>query len=118
MSLHLTPQILEAAYELLRATPPFTRWRLPHADDVEFHVTREVGTLGTYDHDKKRGVRRITVSSNNISQLSTLIPIMAHEMVHLVQDLQGRLSEGGHNAHFRKLARMVCVKHGFDQRFF
>ena len=40
MALRLTPEILEGAYEFLRATPPFRGWRLPHADEVEFVVSR------------------------------------------------------------------------------
>ena len=40
MTLPLTPAVLAAAYEYLRATSPFKGWRLPHCDEVEFSVTR------------------------------------------------------------------------------
>ena len=30
--LHLTPDLLEGAYEYLRLSPPFREWRLPDGD--------------------------------------------------------------------------------------
>src|SRR5690349_18038866 len=46
MSLRLTPDIIEGAYEFLRMTPPFRGWRLPPADEVEFVVSRHKRYLG------------------------------------------------------------------------
>lgn len=42
--LHLTLEMLEGAYEYLRTTPPFRRWKLPPGADIEFHVTTCIAT--------------------------------------------------------------------------
>src|SRR5215475_4729604 len=49
--LHLTPEALENAYEYLRATLPFRRWNLPHADELVFRV---MGARDRYGHFKGR----------------------------------------------------------------
>ena len=38
--MQITPELLEASYELLRSMPPFKRWKLPHADNVVFRVLK------------------------------------------------------------------------------
>ena len=57
MTLSLTPDLLAAAYDFLRATPPFKAWRLPESDDiahtVEFLISERAknitGTVITVD---------------------------------------------------------------------
>ena len=119
MSLPLTPEILEAAYEFLRATPPFKGWKLPIGEEVEFAVIalrdREgdhTTYIGTTDHV-------IRVSSKRIGHTHSLIVVMAHEMIHARQAITKKFTSGvEHNADFRRLAATVCKLHGFDPKTF
>jgi predicted SprT family Zn-dependent metalloprotease len=114
--IHLTPSMLEASYELLRTTPPFKRWKLPEADDVEFHVTkhrdRQADCTSYVD---MRVVIRISTTFHG--RVAALLETMAHEMCHIHQR---RLSPGEreHGAAFKRLAAQVCRHHGFDPKTF
>ena len=51
MTLRLTPDMLAAAYDFLRTTVPFSRWRLPEADDKyeENEARRDAGQHRPHD---------------------------------------------------------------------
>lgn len=118
MALHLTPEILEAAYEFLRTTPPFRRWKLPHADDVKFVVSADPCWRGYYICDRRHG-HTIAISGKWIGHTANLIATMAHEMIHLYQSIRGLETRNvTHNADFRRIAARVCKHHGFDPRAF
>lgn len=115
MSLPLTPAMLEGAYEYLRTTPPFNRWKLPHADDVEFKIGRQPH-YGEYCAGET-AEHCITVSSVRVGHSVTLLETMAHEMVHL--HLAGTPhAKSEHGAEFRRLARKISDIHGFDPKRF
>ena len=118
--LHLTPEALENAYEYLRATLPFRRWDLPHADNLVFRV---MGARDRYSHFKGRfkdkvDLNEIGVSQAKVHSTDMLMATMAHEMIHLHQHEKGGCTRGPHNAHFRRLAARVCRVHGFDAESF
>lgn len=120
--LTLTPEMLEAAYEYLRASQPFRGWNLPHADQVMFRVLGARDRFGHFRgrHRKARGENgfsEIAISARLVKSSELLIATMAHEMIHLYQDENGA-ARGHHNAAFRKLARRVCAVHGFDHAEF
>lgn len=104
--LHLTPEILERSYELLRATRPFSAWRLPEADDVEFHVLRTRRVHGDCSREAGGFVVRISQAH---SYLPSLLATMAHEMCHM-----RAVPDVSHGSAFKKLAAQVCKFHGFD----
>lgn len=121
MSLHLTPDILEASYELLRATQPFSRWKLPHADDVEFRVTGHAGVFGSFHFDDTHpGRERIQVSERNVKTLPLLLQVLAHEMCHLREAIvcRRRAGRANHGAMFQRLAAQVCRHHDFNLETF
>lgn len=111
MSLRLTPEMLVGAYEFLRTTPPFRRWHLPHADEIEFHLIRDRRRYAEYC-----GVERHRIGVNHlfVSRGDSLLMHMAHEMVHLRQKIEGSETAAQHNARFRVLARSVCRHHDFE----
>lgn len=120
MALHLTPQLLEAVYELLRVTPPFKRWKLPHADNVEFRVQTLNNACAVYHYPDKLSdepTHTITVCASR-NRLSLLTEDMAHEMVHLYQRLHLdrvlKRRTGHHGPHFKRLAAQVCRAHGWQ----
>jgi len=120
VSLILTPENLATAYDYLRSTQPFSRWNLPDSEDVVFRVGRAPRSFGWYQWDGGR--HTITASEKAIGHTSTLMLIMAHEMVHLHLEATGMESRTGdtsiHNAAFRKCAAQVCRFHGFDPKAF
>lgn len=118
MTIPLHPAQLAAMYDCLRAFPPFDRWKLPLADEVEFAVASSPGYYGW--HERKAGTHRIVMSHANIGRFDTLAMFMAHEMIHLYQAERGTTPRGNasHNAEFRRLAARVCSIHGFDPKVF
>jgi hypothetical protein len=113
--LHLTPEMLRAAYEYLRTTPPFRRWKLPPADEVEFHVTRHKDRTG--DCETSAGHEPlIRVSATLVGWTASLLATMAHEMIHV--HLDRKKVRAAHGWEFRRAAAQVCRHHGFDPKLF
>lgn len=113
--MHLEPAMLEATYELLRTTLPFRRWSLPHADEVEFHVTKNLDVDGDCDGWSDIPIIRISAAKHGV--LSSLVLTMAHEMTHLRQFIV-QPNSPLHGAYFKYLAAQVCRHHGFDLKAF
>lgn len=120
MTLPLTPDMIAAAYDYLRTTPPFSRWNLPDSEDVRFSVGKFRSDYASYRWDGKQ--HTITMSANAIGYSPTLLRYLSHEMVHLHLEETGMESRQGgedtHNAAFRKFAAQVCKHHGFDPKAF
>jgi len=112
----LTPEILERTYDLLRATKPFKRWKLPPGDEVEFHVTKHTDIHG--DCVDAGHAHVIRISSTFHGSLPPLLVTMAHEMCHVRQHIIAPQDRAEHGALFKKLARQVCKHHGFDLKAF
>ena len=118
--LPLSEEMLEAAYEYLRTTPPFNKWNLPDGEDIRFHVVRARDCFAKYQRDGD--LHHISVSISSVAHSDTLIEKMAHEMVHLHLELTGSESKSKspsiHNAAFRKYATRICQIHGWDPKGF
>ena len=111
--MNITPDILHAAYEYLRVCPPFSRWGLPHADEVEFVVNRRPDSMGRC-HDSQPP--RIEISQVLCQRTLSLVETMAHEMIHLYLHRLG--VRVAHGADFKRCAALVCKHHGFDVALF
>lgn len=124
MTLRLTPEMLARAYEYLAHTPPFDKWGLPFAEDVDFRIIKNKTVTGQYAQVKAKPTDRkwrhgIFISANCVGHTTTLMMVMAHEMVHLYQEHASRCTPNSeHNADFKRLAAEVCRHHGFDPRLF
>lgn len=114
MTLRLTFDMLAAAYDFLRTTEPFRRWRLPDSDELGFAVVRVDDLFA--DFKIKDGTPLIRVSEANNGHVVTLLATMAHEMIHLRQHLTGDREH--HGPRFKKMAARVCAAHGFDPKTF
>jgi len=116
MTLPLNPAMLEAAYEYLRATPPFSSWNLPDGEDVKFQVLRTRRIYADYYRHKGKHIIRLT---GKCGHTATLLVSMAHEMIHLHHKHAGIPMPGdGHGTAFKKHAARVCKYHGFDPQCF
>lgn len=119
--LHITPQILAAAYEFLRALPPFNRWKLPPASELQFKVTSSKDTEGYYDdkrgkNDKPGQKPTIGISQVFVGHSHSLLETMAHEMTHVY--LFRKKVRKYHGPEFQRCAERVCKYHGFDPKRF
>ena len=110
--LPLTPERLASVYELLRAFPPFHRWKLPPASEVKFHVAKTDRLHAQWWIDGER--HNIQVSEKKHGHLASLVATMAHELIHVYQRAKGSETNAEHNAEFRRLAAQVCRRLGFD----
>lgn len=119
VTLRLTPELIAAAYEYLRASQPFCRWALPPATDLKLKVTRSTKRRATflYVPGTTDGCE-IHVSERHAGQTITLLALVAHEMIHLKQRRSGARGDVEHNAEFRRLFNRVCRIHGFDPLWF
>lgn len=119
MALRLTHENLPAAYEYLRACEPFCRWKLPHADEIGFAVTRHRDRYAHMQGYQRSTEAEIAVSERMVGTTKLLMEVMAHEMIHLHQHLK-KLETAGtmHNADFMRRAKVVCKRHGFDLQAF
>jgi hypothetical protein len=115
MTLPLTPEMVESAYEFLKTTPPFNRWKLVPADEVAFHVTSARDYMGRYDFDGKS--HSISISMRMVGHTDTLFRTLAHEVVHMRQVLRGiRPAVLPHNGEFKKMTARIAKYHGFDPK--
>jgi len=114
VTLRLTPDLLAAGYDFLRASEPFKGWKLPESDDIGFHVVRDPKMHADFGIEK--GVPTIRVSENGAGHTVTLLAALAHEIIHLRQHLTGKRDT--HGASFKAMAKRVCSSHGFDPQTF
>lgn len=109
---HWTPDDLERVYELLRHVKPFSAWRLPPGDEVEFHVTR----MRAQASCQRVGDRHIIrVSANRHASFAPLIATMAHEMLHMHLDTAYPRDKAHHGRRFHRHADLICRMHTFDR---
>jgi len=114
MTLRLTADMLAAGYDFLRTTAPFSRWRLPEADELGFHVVRDDKLSA--DFGVEAGIPFIRVSEGCNGHTQTVLASLAHEMIHLRQYLTG--DRELHGPRFKRMAARVCAAHGFDPKIF
>jgi len=110
MRLRLTADILEGAYIYLARTDPFRSWKMPHEDVVGFHVIFKSDFSGSYQFIN--GVHTIKIHARRNNTTDVLHATMAHEMIHLRQELLGHRDH--HGPRFHRMARRVCGVHGFS----
>lgn len=113
MTFPLHPQHIEAIYECLRALPPFSRWKLPHGEDVVFRTAYRQDARGEYRR-LPSGDHEIMVSTACCGHWDTIVMTVAHEMIHLHQERQGLASPSNHNEAFVRTARRVARMYGWD----
>lgn len=101
----ITPETVKAVYVMLLSFPPFSKWNLPAANKVTFVVAPLRSRWGDFDPNN----HTIRISTVNVTTFLSLVTAVAHEAVHLKQDISGRWpAKDAHNAHFKKMATRVC----------
>ena len=110
--LPITKERLAAVYEMLKAWPPFNRWKLPHSSEVKFRVIASKRVFARWCIQGDRHL--IEVSQERHDALHSLVMTMAHEMIHMRQRIAKTETRAEHNAEFERLAKRICAIHGFD----
>jgi len=114
MGLIVTKEVLHAAYEFLCTLPPFSKWNLPEADDVNFIVGRDPTLQGQWWFDKKKNRHNLLIVGRNVRSLPGLFSVLAHEMVHLYTRETNMHKGGEHGRAFVKLAKHISDLYGMD----
>lgn len=112
--MRLTKQHVRAAYDCFRKLPPYSRWGLP--EKISLGVNSNRKEYGRYLYHG--GKHRIEVSRHNVKSFAALTITMAHELLHLRQQLTGTCNRSQHNREFHRLAKHVCRSLGFDSTGF
>jgi hypothetical protein len=110
MTLRLRRDAIAAAYDYLRLSDPFRAWHLPPSSEVRFRIVRDSKMFAEFT--VANGVYTIRISAAKNGHSDTLLGTLAHEMIHLRQELTG--DREVHGARFKRMAARVCAAHGFD----
>lgn len=111
------PVHVRAAYTMFRSLPPFCRWNLPSPEQVKFSVNSIRKEYGRYESPGKH--HRISVSRHNVKSFHALAITVAHEIIHLRQELTKTHSDRSqHNRAFVRTAKHVCRSLGFNDAGF
>lgn len=108
-------EILRVTYLRLTLTKPFKRWKLPPAEEVEFHIITNRNIRGDWSFDKGRHIIRI--SNHVIHTTRMLDATVAHEMCHMRQHALGARRQE-HGKVFERLADQVCRHHEYERGMF
>ena len=116
MSLLLNSEMLAHAYDYLACQPPFSKWNLPHSEDVKFSVIRKRDRFAHYQ--KIGDVHHIVFSTRYVGRHEVLISTMAHELIHLHMSASCMSTRDPHGKAFQKFADRICKLHEFDRLVF
>lgn len=108
--LPITPTTVKATYTWLKTFPPFNKWRLPNPEKLNFSVESLKSRWADYDPETKT----LRVSSARVSTYHSLIQAVAHEMIHVKEDLAGRWSDKHDTVYFKSRCKTICKHWGFD----
>ena len=124
MLLNVNPDQLQCAYDFICTLEPFNLWAheengkpFPHSDTIEFRVTGDVA-YWAWKQRKPNGTFIMAYSDHAPSQASNLVMYMAHELIHLYQDINKLETRAMHNRDFHARASRVCGIHGYDYKLF
>lgn len=109
MALPLNAEMLAHAFDYLCCCPPFNKMNMPHSEDVKFSIGSRKDRYAHYQ--MIGGDHHIVLSSRFVGRHIMLLSTMAHEMVHLYEEVNCLNGGGIHGPGFQKLADRVCKHH-------
>jgi hypothetical protein len=111
----LTSEVVKNLYASLYCCYPFTKWKMPLPEEIEFVVTSDPETMGTYLLDTGGDYEHtITISSARCGHYYTVITTLAHEMIHMSFFRQKGDKWMQHGKPFRTRCLMVAHELGLD----
>ncbi len=114
MAIALTKDMLRHCYDMLRASPVMAKYKLPPASEIRFRITRHQDRFA--HHEVIGNTHHIAISSSLVGSFATLTMTMAHEQIHIWQDIKGLPRNDGKG--FSKEADRICKAHEWDRLIF
>jgi len=105
----VTPEAMQAAYEFLRKVS-FKGLKLPPSKKVTFQSKRLKKYHGLYEYPE----HILTINSDTKS-VTGMLQIMAHEMIHVAYEQNGKSDHDKHDEHFEALARIIEGEMGWPK---
>ena len=113
--MRLNPEVIKNLYASLYCCYPFTKWKMPLPEEIEFVVTADPETMGTYLLDAGGDFEHtITISSARCGHYYTVLTTLAHEMVHMSFCRQQNDRWLHHGKPFRTRCKLVATELGLD----
>jgi hypothetical protein len=114
--MRITPEVVKHLYSSLYCCYPFSKWKMPLPEQIEFIVTADPEVMGTYLYDTgdERYEHNITISSARCGHYYTLLTTLAHECIHMSFHRQKGDKWMQHGKPFRTRCKMVASELGFD----
>ena len=82
--MRLNSEVVRNLYASIYCCYPFTKWKMPLPEEVEFIVTPDPEVMGTYLLDTGGDYEHtITISSARCGHYYTLLIILCHEAIHM-----------------------------------
>lgn len=112
--LHISPDDMARGYELIRHSKPYNAWKLPHADEVEFHASPMKGRdQAEYFWNGTRHVIRLNTRKHHTFE--SMLLTLRHEMLHVREKMAGLRFDIKHGRDFKRWANQVCRIHVLDR---
>jgi len=113
--MRLTAEVVKHLYSSLYCCYPFTKWKMPLPEEIDFVVTSDPELMGTYLYDTGEDYEHtITISSGRCGHYYTMLTTLAHEMVHMSFHRQKGDKWMLHGKQFRSRCLMVANELGLD----
>jgi len=111
----LSPSVLRNLYASLACCYPFTKWKMPLPEEINFVVTDDPELMGTYLYDTGEDFEHsVTISSARCGHYYTVLTTLCHEMVHMSFYRQKGDKWLSHSTDFRIRCKMVATELGLD----
>lgn len=102
-------------YASLYCTYPFTKWKLPLPEEIDFQIIDDKDVLGTYQLDHGGEFEHtICISSARCAFFSTLVATLCHEVIHMSFYRQKGDKWLQHGKPFRTRCALVGREIGLD----
>jgi hypothetical protein len=102
-------------YATLYCCYPFSKWKMPLPEEIEFQVIEDQEVLGAYLYDTgEEYAHTITISSACCGHLYTVLTTLAHECIHMSFHNQRGDKWAHHGKEFKVRCKMVANELGFD----
>ena len=113
--MRLNSEAVKHLYASLYCIYPFSKWKMPLPEEVEFIVTSDPELMGSYLLDTGEDYEHtITISSARCGHYYTLLITLAHEMAHCSFHRQKGDKWMLHGKAFRTRCKMIGDELGLD----
>lgn len=114
--MRLTSDIVRNLYASLYCCYPFSKWKMPLPEEINFIVNNDPEFMGTYLYDTGEDdyEHTITISSARCGHLYTVICVLTHECIHMSFHRQKGDRWLHHGKAFRDRCKLVAAELGLD----